>query len=91
MAPWAGISCLQILKNVRRILAIELLVATNINYRFHKKYSSGSGLKPVITLFKREKLLTKNDHVLSQDLVLINKLITSGKIIQKVKKVINLV
>lgn len=91
MAPWSAISCLQILKNVRRILAIELLVATNINYRFHKKYSSGSGLKPVITLFKREKLLTKNDHVLSQDLVLINKLITSGKIIQNVKKVINLV
>ena len=45
----------------------------------------------MITLFKREKLLTKNDHVLSQDLVLINKLITSGKIIQNVKKVINLV
>ena len=91
MAPWAAISCLKILKNIRIILAIVLLVASNINYRFHKKYSSGNGLKPVMTLFKREKLLTKNDHILSEDLILMNKLIVSGKIIKNVKKVTNLV
>ena len=91
MAPWAAISCLKILKNIRRILAIELLVASNINYRFHKKYSSGNGLKPVMKLFQREKLLTKNDHILSEDLILMNKLIVSGKIIKNVKKVTNLV
>ena len=51
MAPWAAISCLKILKNIRRILAIELLVASNINYRFHKKLFSGNGLKTVMTLF----------------------------------------
>ena len=37
MAPWAGRSCLKIIENVRRILAIELLVSGNINYRFHAK------------------------------------------------------
>ena len=91
MAPWAAISCLKILKNIRRILAIELLVASNINYRFHKKLSSGNGLKPVMTLFKREKLLTKNDHILSEDLIAMNKLIISGKIIKNVMKVTKLV
>ena len=91
MAPWAAISCLKILKNIRRILAIELLVASNINYRFHKKLSSGNGLKPVMTLFQREKLLTKNDHILSEDLIAMNKLIISGKIIKNVMKVTKLV
>ena len=79
------------MKNIRRILAIELLVASNINYRFHKKLSSGNGLKPVMTLFQREKLLTKNAHILSEDLIAMNKLIISGKIIKNVMKVTKLV
>ena len=61
MAPWAAISCLKILKNIRRILAIELLVASNINYRFHKKYSSGNGLKPVTVSYTHLTLPTNRE------------------------------
>ncbi len=91
MAPWATQSCLQIIDNVETILAIEILVASNINYRFHKNFSSGIGLKLIIALLKREKLLSLNDHILTSEILAIKKLIKSGKIIQKAKQVINLV
>ena len=60
-------------------------------HRFHKKLSSGNGLKPIIALLKREKLLSTNDHILTPDILSLNKLIISGKIIQKAKQAINLV
>ena len=91
MAPWATQSCLQIIDNVETILAIEILVASNINYRFHKNFSSGIGLKLIVALLKREKLLSLNDHILTSEILAIKKLIKSGKIIQKAKQVINLV
>ena len=91
MAPWSARSCLKIIKNVQTIIAIEILVASNINHRFHKKLSSGIGLKPIIALLKREKLLSTNDHILTPDILSLNKLIISGKIIQKAKQAINLV
>ena len=91
MAPWSARSCLKIIKNVQTIIAIEILVASNINHRFHKKLSSGNGLKPIIALLKREKLLSTNDHILTPDILSLNKLIISGKIIQKAKQAINLV
>ena len=42
-------------------------------------------------LLKREKLLSTNDHILTPDILSLNKLIISGKIIQKAKQAINLV
>jgi len=91
MAPWSARSCLKIIENVQTIIAIEILVASNINHRFHKKLSSGNGLKPIMALLKREKLLSTNDHILTPDILSLNKLINSGKIIQKAKQAINLV
>jgi histidine ammonia-lyase len=90
MAPWAGRKCLRILANVSNVLAIELIVAGNVNHRFHKKISSGNGLIPVMNLLKRHQVLTVEDHPLADDIQTINKLIQSGKIGNSVKKRIKL-
>ncbi|MDP6340146.1 MAG: histidine ammonia-lyase [Candidatus Marinimicrobia bacterium] len=86
MAPWAGRKCLRILKNVSTIIAIELLVAGNVNHRFHKKLSSGKGLIPVMNLLKYHRVLTTEDHPITADIQSINDLIQSKKIIINVKK-----
>ncbi|MEA1882759.1 MAG: histidine ammonia-lyase [Candidatus Marinimicrobia bacterium] len=90
MAPWAGRKCLRILDNVSTIIAIELLVAGNVNHRFHKKLSSGDGLIPVMNLLKRHHVLSMEDHPMSDDIDTVNQLIKSGKIATSVKGRINL-
>ena len=90
MAPWAGRKCLRILDNVGTILAIELLVAGNVNHRFHKKLKSGEGLIRVMNLLRRHHLLTVEDHHLADDIETVNDLIQSEKIVNSVKRRINL-
>jgi len=90
MAPWAGRKCLRIIDNVSTILAVELLVAGNVNHRFHKKLSSGDGLIPVMNLLRRHKLLRVEDYPLADDIETVNDLIQSGKFVTSVKKRINL-
>ena len=89
MAPWAGRKCLRIVNNVRAILAIELLIAANVNYRFHKKMSSGKGLVPVMNLLKRHHMLRIDDRPLADDIESINDLIQSGEIVKIVSRNIN--
>ncbi|MBC8345963.1 MAG: histidine ammonia-lyase [Candidatus Marinimicrobia bacterium] len=86
MAPWAGRKSLRIIDNVRTVLAIEILVAGNINHRFHKKLASGDGLIPVMNLLRRHRVLTMEDRPLSEDFAIVNKLIQSGKIIKGVNR-----
>jgi histidine ammonia-lyase len=90
MAPWAGRKCLRILDNVRTILAIEIIVAGNVNYRFHKKLVSGNGLIPVMNLLRRHQVLSMEDRPLSNDFATVNQLIQSGKLINSVNKRIKL-
>ena len=90
MAPWAGRKCLRIIDNVRTVLAVEILVAGNINHRFHKKLASGDGLIPVMNLLRRHHTLTQKDHPLSDDFKIVNQLIQSGKIIDRVNQRIKL-
>ncbi len=80
MAPWAGRKCLRILENVCAILAIELLVSSGVNARFHKKMKPGKGIKPVMNLLKRHIKFSKGDHPYSEDIEVITELIQSGKI-----------
>ena len=87
MAPWAGRSCLRILDNVRMILAIELLVAGNINHRFHHKLSSSNGLQPLMKLLKKSKVLSKIDRVFSKDIEIISELIKTDQVYSVVNKV----
>jgi histidine ammonia-lyase len=74
---------------VRAILAIELLIAANVNYRFHKKMSSGKGLAPVMNLLKRHNMLRIDDRPLADDIESINDLIQSGEIVKIVSRNIN--
>ena len=90
MAPWAGRKCLRILNNVTMILAIEMLVAGNVNYRFHRKFKSSPGLMPVMRLLMRSKVLHKGDRPLSDDMQNISNLIRSGMILDHVNKAIHL-
>ena len=87
MAPWAGRSCLRILDNVRMILAIELLVAGNINHRFHHKLNSSDGLQPLMKLLKKSKVLSKTDRVFSKDIEIISELIKTDQVYSAVNKV----
>ena len=90
MAPWSGRKCLRIINNIRSILAIEILVSGNINYRFHKHLSSGLALKDLMKLLKKSKVLTLHDHPLSNDIEIIDNSIRSGKILNILKKHINI-
>ena len=90
MAPWSGRKCLRIINNIRSILAIEILVSGNINYRFHKHLSSGLALKDLMNLLKKSKVLTLHDHPLSNDIEIIDNSIRSGKILNILKKHIKL-
>ena len=87
MAPWAGRSCLKIIENVRRILAIEILVSGNINYRFHQKSSSSKSLKALMSLLKKSKVLSKKDRVFAKDIEKAEELIINNKIFSTVNKI----
>ncbi|MEE8336201.1 MAG: histidine ammonia-lyase [Candidatus Neomarinimicrobiota bacterium] len=89
MAPWAGRKCHKVAKNVITILAVELLVGTSVNLRFHKTLKPGIGIRPVINLIKRHLNFSRGDHEYSRDLKIIFDLIYSGKIVNSVKKIIN--
>lgn len=86
MAPWAGRKCLQILENVKNILAIEFLVAGNINFRFNKKYKSSPGLRPLMQLLNQSKVLHNLDRSLTGDIQNLSNLIQSGMITDIVEK-----
>jgi histidine ammonia-lyase len=87
MAPWAGRSCLKIIENVRRILAIELLISGNINYRFHQKLSSSKSLKPLMSLLRQSKVLSKTDRVFAKDIETVEGLIVANKVFSIVNKI----
>ena len=87
MAPWAGRSCLKIIENVRRILAIELLVSGNVNYRFHAKLQSSKSLTPLMNLLKKSNVLSKKDRVFAKDIEIVEKLIINNKVFDVVNKI----
>ena len=90
MAPWAGRSCLKIIENVRRILAIELLVSGNVNHRFHQKLSSSKSLRALILLLKQVRVLSMKDRVFSKDIEKVEDLLKKNKVfltVNKIKKV----
>ena len=87
MAPWAGRSCLKIIENVRRILAIELLVSGNVNYRFHAKLQSSKSLTPLMDLLKKSNVLSKKDRVFAKDIRIVEKLIINNKVFDVVNKI----
>ena len=87
MAPWAGRSCLQIIENVRRILAIELLVSGNINHRFHQKLSSSKSLRALTLLLKQAKALSMKDRIYSKDIEKVEDLLKKNKVFSTVNKI----
>ena len=87
MAPWAGRSCLKIIENVRRILAIELLVSGNINHRFHQKLSSSKSLRALTLLLKQAKVLSMKDRVYSKDIEKVEDLLKKNKVFSAVNKI----
>ena len=87
MAPWAGRSCLKIIENVRRILAIELLVSGNVNHRFHQKLSSSKSLRALILLLKQVRVLSMKDRVFSKDIEKVEDLLKKNKVFSTVNKI----
>ena len=74
-------------ENVRRILAIELLVSGNVNYRFHAKLQSSKSLTPLMDLLKKSNVLSKKDRVFAKDIEIVEKLIINNKVFDVVNKI----
>ena len=90
MAPWAGLKLLQIQKNVRQIMAIELLVASAASILFHAGLKPGKGTTPILKHIQQLVPFHKGDRVLSGEIHTLSDMIKKGKIISFVKQVINL-
>ena len=90
MAPWAGRKCLSIISNVRSILAIEFLVSSNVNKRFHSKLKSGLHLRELMSLFKKTNILTQQDGPYNKRIETIIDLIKNDKILNTIRKTIKI-
>jgi histidine ammonia-lyase len=77
----------EILRNVERIVAIELLCAAQgIDYRGPNK--AGKGTKAAHSLVRKKVSILREDRVISPDILAAVELIRSGKIIEVVEKAI---
>ena len=90
MAPWSAKKCLKIINNVRSILAIELMVAANVNFRFHSNYNSSPHLSNLMKLFQEQDILTKKDVPFHEIIEVVISLIKNEKILQNIKKTLKL-
>ena len=90
MAPWSAKKCLKIIDNVRSILAIELMVAANINFRFHSNYNSSPHLSNLMKLFQEQDVLTKRDVPFHETIEVVISLIKNEKILQNINKTLKL-
>ena len=90
MAPWASVKALTILKNIVKILAIEIFVSVNVSLFFHKKLKPGIGCQPVFNLLKKQIKFIKGDHIIYKDIEVVSALNEEGKIVSSVQKQVSL-
>ena len=86
MAPWAGQKLLQIQKNLRYIIAIEMLIAGAANQIASSNIKSGKGTSPVIEILQSICNYNIGDRVLSQEIELISEKILNNDFINEIIK-----
>jgi histidine ammonia-lyase len=90
MAPWAGRKCLQVLTHVAQILAIELLVSSTAIAKFHFPKKCGKGTSVLMDALQVEIRIPQGDVPLQDTIQRLSELILAGKLIEPVKKAVNL-
>lgn len=90
MAPWAGRKCLQVLNHVAQILAIELLVTSAAIVKFHFPKKCGKGTSVLMDALQEEIHVPEGDVPLQDLIQHLSELILSGKLIEPIRKTINL-
>ena len=88
MAPWAGYKLINIQKNLNRILSIELIVAGAANNIASRRLKSGKGTSPILKILNEHCLFDEGDRSLSEEIECISNIISSGNLLQAVKKYI---
>lgn len=82
MGPIAARHCLDILKNVQNVIAIEMLCAAQgIDFQ---EYSPGIGVKLAHKFIRKNIKHLDNDRILYKDIEKLNKLVVNGNIVEKV-------
>lgn len=86
MAPIAARKALEIINNVEKILAIELMVVSQaLDLRGIDKASKSS--KQVVNLIRKDVPKLKNDRILFLDMKKIRELINNGNIVETVESI----
>lgn len=84
MAPWAGQKLLNIIENVEKIIAVELLTACRA-LEFHKPLKPAPVINSVWKMLRRHVKMRNSDHMLSTEIETATKLISSRKILSEVE------
>ncbi len=88
MGSISGRKTLQVIENVQKILAIELLTASQA-FEFRKPLKSGILLDEVHKFVRKKVSFADKDRVFSEDIQIAIELIKSGSIIELVQNVMN--
>lgn len=81
--------CLQVLKNVQQVIAIEMLLAAQ-GIDFLKPLKCGTGTSAAYKTIRKHIPTLKRDRLLKNDLDKILELVLNGEILRSVEKVVNL-
>jgi histidine ammonia-lyase len=85
MGPIAVRKCTEILKNVRTVLAIEMMAAAQA-FEFHEGRRPGQGTKVAYDIIRTKVPKLEDDRVLWPDIEAIRKLVESNAILDAVEK-----
>ena len=86
MAPWSGYKLLAIQENVKKILAIEMLVSCAANYLCHTKLEPGNGTSCIINATRSVLKISEGDRELSDEINKLVSIISDGELLSKLKK-----
>lgn len=81
--------CLQVLKNVQHVIAIEMLLGAQ-GIDFLKQLKCGTGTNAAYKTIRKHIPSLKQDRLLKNDLDRIAQLVLSGEILRNVERVVNL-
>lgn len=89
MGPIAARYCLDILKNVQNVIAIEMICAAQgIDFQ---KYSPGIGVKLAHKFIRKNIKHLDDDRILYKDIEKLNKFIIDGTIVEKVEEKVKII
>jgi len=84
MGGMAARKAIQVVENVERVIAIELLAACQA-LEFHRPLRTTEGLEAVVALVRSRAAAWDKDRVMNVDIDAVTELITSGELVRTIK------